>query len=41
LLALNWMMAGAVMPGGRMRRMLPLPEEIWAMALAMSVPGWK
>ena len=39
--ALNWMMFGGVMPGGRMRVMVFVTDAICAMAAPRSVPGWK
>ena len=38
---LYWMMTGGEMPGGRIRRMVPLMALIWAIAAPMSMPGWK
>ncbi len=37
--ALNWMTTGGVIPGGVMRKMVFVTEEICAMAAPMSVPG--
>ena len=35
------MMTGGEMPGGRMRRMVPLIALTWAIAAPMSMPWWK
>jgi hypothetical protein len=38
---LNWITPGGCIPGGALRRIELLTEEICAMAPPMSVPGWK
>ena len=39
--ALNWMMIGGWIPGGRIRSTVFETELICAIAAPMSVPGWK